>query len=163
MKIINIQTFYWQQMINIQFKYISNNRDNQRRPVGPRPIASRTGRQVSGVVGPAVRQLDWGMELVEGDHGRGQHQKYRLSNHVFIVEYRLLNPMMINLLFASQSFRPSWYWHHHLPDYYMYYYSTVRCRYRHLTPRHDTNIALDNGAMTLVYETITSLKHVVIE
>ena len=26
-------------------------------------------RQVFEVVGPAVRQLDWGMELVEGDHG----------------------------------------------------------------------------------------------
>ena len=78
--------------------------------VGPRPIASPTGRQVCGVVGPAVRQLDWEMELVEGDHGlRGQHTEHRLSNHVFIVEYRLVNPMTINvfLLFASLSFRPS--------------------------------------------------------
>ena len=121
--------------------------------VGPRPIASPTGRQVSGVVGPAVRHLDWGMELVEGDHGlRGQHTEHQLPNHVFIVEYRLVNPMTINvfLLFASLSFRPSWYRHRHLPDY--YYYSTVRCRYRHLTPRRDTNRALDNGAVTLVYD-----------
>ena len=41
--------------------------------------------------------------------------------------------------------------------------TAIRCRYRHLTPRHDSNRALDNGAVTLVYETITSLKHVVIE
>ena len=41
--------------------------------------------------------------------------------------------------------------------------TTVRCRYRHLTSQRDTNRALDNGAVTLVYETITSLKHVVIE
>ena len=78
--------------------------------VGPGPIASPAGRQVCGVVGPAVRQLDWGMELVEGDHRlRGQHTEHRLPNHVFIVEYRLANPMTINvvLLFASLSFRPS--------------------------------------------------------
>ena len=48
--------------------------------VGPRPIASPTGRQVCGVVGPAIRQLDWGMELVEGDHGlRGQHTGHRFG------------------------------------------------------------------------------------
>ena len=78
--------------------------------VGPRPIASPTGRQVCGVVGPGVRQLDWWMVLVEGDHGlRGHHTEHRLPNHVFIVEYRLANPMTINvfLLFASLSFRRS--------------------------------------------------------
>ena len=53
--------------------------------VDPRPITSRMGRQVFEVVGPSVRQLDWGMELVEGDHGLlGQHTEHRLPNHVFI-------------------------------------------------------------------------------
>ena len=78
--------------------------------VDPRPLTSPTGRQVCGVVGPAVRQLDWGLELVEGDHGlRGQHKEHQLPNHVFIVEYRLVNPMTINVftLFTSLSFRPS--------------------------------------------------------
>ena len=37
--------------------------------VDPRPTASPTGRQVWQVVGPAVRQLDWGMKLVKGDRG----------------------------------------------------------------------------------------------
>ena len=72
----------------------------------PRPIATPMGRQVCGVVGPAVRQLDWGMELVEGDHGlQGQHKEHRLPNHVFIVEYRLVNLMTINVfsLFASMT------------------------------------------------------------
>ena len=47
--------------------------------------------------------LDWGMELVEGDHGlRGQHREHRLPN-VFIVEYRCVILMTIHvfLLFAS--------------------------------------------------------------
>ena len=37
--------------------------------VDPRPTASPTGRQVCQVVGPAVRQLDWGMKVVKGDRG----------------------------------------------------------------------------------------------
>ena len=46
--------------------------------VSLRPITSSTGRQVCGVVGPAVRQLDRGMELVEGDHRlHGQHKEHR--------------------------------------------------------------------------------------
>ena len=80
--------------------------------VDPRLIVSPTGRLVCGIVGPAVRQLDWGMELEEGVQGlRGQHREQRLPNHVFIVKYRLevVNPMTINvfLLFASLLFRPS--------------------------------------------------------
>ena len=74
--------------------------------VGPRPIASPTGRQICGVVGPVVRQLDWGMELVEADHGlQGQHTEHRLPNR----RISTCNPMPINifLLFASLSFRPS--------------------------------------------------------
>ena len=35
--------------------------------VGPRPTASPTGRQVCQVVGPPIRQLDWGMKLVKSD------------------------------------------------------------------------------------------------
>ena len=73
-------------------------------------ISSPTARHVFEVVGLAVRQLDWGMELVEGDHGlRSQHKEHRLPNHVFIGEYRFVNPMTINifLLFASLSFKPS--------------------------------------------------------
>ena len=51
--------------------------------VGLRPITSSMVRQVCGVVGPAVRQLDWGMELVEGDHRlQGQHKEHRFPSHV---------------------------------------------------------------------------------
>ena len=69
------------------------------------------GRQVCGVVGRAVRQVDWGMELVE-DHGvrgqhkehhglRGQHKEHRLPNQVFIVEYRIVNPMTIHVFSSA--------------------------------------------------------------
>ena len=35
---------------------------------------------------------------MEGDHGlRGQHKEHRLPNNVFMVEYRLVNPMTINV------------------------------------------------------------------
>ena len=37
--------------------------------VDPRPTGSQTGRQLCQVVGPAVRQLDWGMKVVEGVEG----------------------------------------------------------------------------------------------
>ena len=65
-------------------------------PVGPRPTGLQTGRQLCQVVGPAVRQLDWGMKVVEGVEGcafRTQDVEHRPPN-VFIV-------------LASLSFRPS--------------------------------------------------------
>ena len=64
--------------------------------VDPRPTGSQTGRQLCQVVGPAVRQLDWGMKVVEGVEGcafRTQDVEHR-SPDVFIV-------------LASLSFRPS--------------------------------------------------------
>ena len=57
---------------------------------------SQTGRQLCQVVGPAVRQLDWWMKVVEGVEGcafRTQDVEHRSPN-VFIV-------------LASLSFRPS--------------------------------------------------------
>ena len=56
------------------------------------------------------------------------------------------------LLSASPSSRPSWYWHRYLPD---YYYSTVRCRYRHLPLRRDTNITTTEPWITVPWHWCT--------
>ena len=59
-----------------------------------RPIGSPTGRHFFEVVGPVVRQLHLTGAGMEGDHGL--HKEHRLPN-VFIVEYRLVNPMTIGV------------------------------------------------------------------
>ena len=56
------------------------------------------------------------------------------------------------LLSASRSSRPSWYWHRHIPD---YYYSTVRCRYRYLPLRRDTNITTTEPWITVPWHWCT--------
>ena len=68
--------------------------------VDPRPTASPTGRQLCQVVGQAVRQLDWGDAVDErGSRSAGQDVEHRPPN-VFIVEYRLVNPMTIHVVLA---------------------------------------------------------------
>ena len=64
--------------------------------IGRRPTGSQTGRQLCQVVGPAVRQLDWGMNVVEGVEGRA----FRTQD----VEHRSPN---VFIVLASLSFRPS--------------------------------------------------------